>query len=183
VSYATASVGKDGSTAATQVMPLADGTVTALGVVIDVTNGTAAANSVVVSPNADGTTTVLSKYSESNPDGSSISGIGVAGTTGDGGFYSVTELVTDGNVSQQSSYANDGKGDESETTVTYNADGSYTISTIQRMRTAIPPQTHKRTIKMEIHNHHQAMTEVHHQVMTEVHHQPAVADRRLRTMV
>lgn len=56
---------------------------------------------------------------------------GTAETRGDGGFSTFTEThgSRGSSESQRSAYTNDGKGNESESTVTYHDDGSFTIET------------------------------------------------------
>src|SRR5207248_3877197 len=75
-------------------------------------------------------TSVTTRNVRFNPiTGSSEGSRGLVQTWGDG-FNSLTEAYEDNQMTQRSAYANDGHGNESETTVTYEKDGSFTIETI-----------------------------------------------------
>jgi hypothetical protein len=79
-----------------------------------------------------GGTTVTTRQTSNHGDGSSESTHGLAQASGDGSFSTLTDFEKDGQLVQRSSYVNDGKGNESETTVTHDKDGSFTIETISK---------------------------------------------------
>jgi hypothetical protein len=73
--------------------------------------------------------TVVTGDTGSISGGHVITGHTDGGTVDGGGFWTVSTASTDGQVTQRSSFSADGQGNTSETTVTYGADGGFTIET------------------------------------------------------
>jgi hypothetical protein len=94
---------------------------------VSAVTGEFATSRQIVLSNSDGTS-VSTRNSRVNIDGSSEGSRGLVQTWGDG-FASQTEAYENNQMTQRSAYANDGHGNESETTVTYEKDGSFTIET------------------------------------------------------
>ena len=94
----------------------------------DASTGTFSQSIVETAQTPDGQTQVNSKYAEIGPGGSATAD-STAGTTADGGFFTVSNSSSSDGSSQSSSFVADGQGNTSETTVTRNADGSFTITT------------------------------------------------------
>ena len=136
--YSTVFTRPDGVIVASGVVPFENGVV-AGQTTTDVTspdNSSITSNAVATQQNGDGTTTVTVGNGRVDKDGIATS-TGTASTTPGGGFSSYTEATQrnlNGEVTQgqRSSYSNDGAGNESQTTVTYNPDGSFTIDTTSK---------------------------------------------------
>jgi hypothetical protein len=99
-------------------------------IVTDSSAGTVVSDETVTTPNPyGGGVTVESAHSETSRGGKQIDATSESQTNGQGGFSSVSEVRENGDTVQQSSYANDGKGNESQSTATFHPDGSFTIDT------------------------------------------------------
>ena len=136
--YGTVTTRPDGVIVATQVVPFENGVGAGQTItdVTDVNNPSITSNAVRTQQNGDGTTTVTAGNSQVDQGGVTTSA-GTASTTAGGGFSSYTETghtETGQNevVTQRSSYVNDGTGNESQTTVTYQPNGSFTIDTTSK---------------------------------------------------
>jgi hypothetical protein len=122
----TVTQSQDGTITVTSATSTADGH--AAGSATFGADGTFQGGFTATTTSADGQTAVHSRFTEVGATGVTH-GLGVAGTTEGGGFFTVTTVTGLDGSRQQSSFSADGQGNSSETTVTHNPDGSFTIST------------------------------------------------------
>ncbi|WP_205772486.1 hypothetical protein [Microvirga calopogonii] len=131
--YVTGRIDIDGSSAFSYVRPLNPST-TSTGYVNIGSDGSVYGHYSIITQGSDGQTKITTdNVWKDSGGGVTNESHGEAGTNPEGGFYSMTSSYdrTTGE-SQRSSWGADGQGNESETTITYHADGSFTIRTVSK---------------------------------------------------
>jgi hypothetical protein len=123
----TVTKGQDGTITVTTATSLEPG-LSGGGSRVYGSDGSLTSNSSFTVTGADGQTKVHSE-SGSVEGGVVTDAKSDAGTTADGGFYSVSSVSENGQTTERSSFSADGQGNSSETTVDYDASGGYSITT------------------------------------------------------